>query len=728
MHESFPSSSGGEQQPQYEAPIENQPEQVEVVGDNIEYSIPSTQALGQEVLETIDSHEEERSFEDSVEKTPVIDTAESLADRQEKLAKGIKIVVGGPPHSGKSVFIEALTQNLDKDNTFSFSAAPDGEGPWLQRHYDNPDVVKLRQKGKFTPEFVADRKKKINDWEGPLMIIDVGGRTSEENAQMIEGATHAIILAGDLSKVAEWRDFFEENNVEVIAKLHSHYQGDHDIQRPMEPEKSHITSSVHHLERGEYAADRETIQQVAGLISGLVDGNNAYKQSHEGENANPFEVFIPETFKDLPSEIIERTITTRDGKQKQVQNKQILRSAIPQIYEKALDFDDQPAWLNGPVNSWEAIALAMAFEDAGSNDVRLRGPDGYIPVEKLPEVEEVDTRWWEAPQQQGEIDGKPIYVIHNTAHASNNPVSPKDLETMTVPKLPENAIVVISTQGPNWLKASIASGYKDKVSGIAAFQPGEGSTIAWAEDRDMLGGIINYKEGIANLEMPAISADQYKKDANRNLMEMSRTAHGTIDVSASNTKAESIEVDENANIADLATSGFDRAIDIAYEAKEHHFESAAELRKFVETIAMTVNGGIVKDGMLIRSGEDSDKYPYTRIADLPATMDNFYGQLLERINDPNADPVETAAFAEYGIDLTGHFFSDGCGKTAKAISSFVLMRQNHKLPDYARGQDRSYKENRAEYYAHAPKQIQGIDQNEDIRAYHDFVDYYRTLF
>ena len=61
---------------------------------------------------------------------------------------------------------------------------------------------------------------------------------------------------------------------------------------------------------------------------------------------------------------------------------------------------------------------------------------------------------------------------------------------MTVPRLPENAIVVISTQGPNWLKASIASGYKGKVAGIAAFQPGEGSTVAWAANKEDLGKVI----------------------------------------------------------------------------------------------------------------------------------------------------------------------------------------------------------------------------------------------
>ena len=88
------------------------------------------------------------------------------------------------------------------------------------------------------------------------------------------------------------------------------------------------------------------------------------------------------------------------------------------------------------------------------------------------------------------MEGKPVYVVHNTAHASNNPVSPADLETMTVPRLPEDSIVIISTQGPNWLKASIATGYRGKVAGIAAFQPGEGSTIAWSEDKNNLGKII----------------------------------------------------------------------------------------------------------------------------------------------------------------------------------------------------------------------------------------------
>lgn len=674
--------------------------------------------------------EKEESAEKMREILPVFDTAETIAAHQEKMKKGIKVVVGGPPHSGKSVFIEGLTANLDRTKTFSFSAAPDGEGAWLQKHYNDPEVVKLRRKGKFTPEFVADRKKKIHDWEGPLMMIDIGGRTSEENAQMIEGATHAIILAGDLSKMSEWRNFFEQNNVQVIAKLHSHYQGNKDIQRPMEPEKEHIVSSVYHLERGEPSYDRETIKQVAGLISDLVENNSAYKQAREIEGKNPFEIFIPEVFSELPHEASVRVITGKDGQQKTLENKNIVRYAVPQIYEKALEFDGQPAWLNGGLNSWAAVAMALAFEEAGSPDVRLRSPDGYVSVKNLPQVSNPDKKWWDEPQMLGYKNGSPIYFVHNTAHVANNSVKPEDLETMSIPKLPENATVIISSQGPNWLKASIASGYRGKVANIAAFQPGEGSTIAWSNEKGMLGTrIVNEFRGeLLELKKPEIPLSQYLKDAERNLQNTSRIAHGIIDTSDSLTKGEMIEVNAEDNVENLAQSGTKRAIEAVFNVRDYKFENATELRSFVEWIAETVNGGILKDGVLLRSGADSDKYPYTKIADLPVAMDKFYSELLTRMNDPVADPVETAAFVEYGIDLTGHFFADGCEETSKVISSFVLMRANHELPDYTRGEDKDYEQIRKEYYGHAPKQIQGIDPVEDAKAFKEFADYYKTLF
>ena len=104
MSESFP-SFGGADRHQFEVPMEDRQENIE----NIEQlSVAPVQELGQRALESVNSMEnsEENEADILVEHIPVIDTAESLAERQEKLKRGIKIVIGGPPHSGNQYLLK----------------------------------------------------------------------------------------------------------------------------------------------------------------------------------------------------------------------------------------------------------------------------------------------------------------------------------------------------------------------------------------------------------------------------------------------------------------------------------------------------------------------------------------------------------------------------------------------------------------------------------------------
>ncbi|MFY9227890.1 MAG: zeta toxin family protein [Candidatus Microsaccharimonas sp.] len=212
---------------------------------------------------------------------------------------------------------------------------------------------------------------------------------------------------------------------------------------------------------------------------------------------------------------------------------------------------------------------------------------------------------------------------------------------------------------------------------------------------------------------------QYLTDANQNLLATSRTANGTVDVSASGTKAESMEAIDGDEAAEKAKRNFDTAIMSAFEQRDKEFSSPEDVRQLVEGIAAQINEGIVKEGALIRSGEDSDKYPYTRLEDLPAAMQQFYQELQQRMANPDSDPVETAAFCEYRIDMVDHFFADGCGKSAKAMSSFILMRAGLPLPKYEGG--------REEYYKHSPGTIAGQDPAADQAAWQNFLGYYKRI-
>ena len=220
-------------------------------------------------------------------------------------------------------------------------------------------------------------------------------------------------------------------------------------------------------------------------------------------------------------------------------------------------------------------------------------------------------------------------------------------------------------------------------------------------------------------EKISISREQYVRDSKRNLMAMSRTAQGVVDTSASAAKINSMTGISGDAAANLAQSNFESAINIAFDNKNREFDSPEDLKSFVESLALQVNDGIVKDSSLIRSS-DSDKYPYVRIANLENQMNKFYEGLYGRTKNPNADPVESAAYAEFGIDFAGHFFADGCGKTAKVVSSYMLMRHNHSLPEYKGG--------RSAYYANQLKQIAGEDDRADDEGYQKFLEYYRGLF
>ncbi len=212
---------------------------------------------------------------------------------------------------------------------------------------------------------------------------------------------------------------------------------------------------------------------------------------------------------------------------------------------------------------------------------------------------------------------------------------------------------------------------------------------------------------------------QYLADALRNLAVTSRTARGVVDTSASASKSEKMMSGLSAeHTADTAASNFAAVIERLFGDRDKKFQDPAELKSYVEDIARRINAGITREDVLLRD-EDSSKFPYTRIADLPAAMEQFYEELFTHLGEADSDPVKLAAWVEYRVDLSDHFFADGCGKTAKAISSWVLMRARHDLPLYR---------DRKELYQNAPTEIRGRNQPADREQFEKWLAYYRTLF
>jgi CRISPR-associated protein Csx3 len=128
---------------------------------------------------------------------------------------------------------------------------------------------KASYKSKFTPEFVQRVADSVKNCTLPLTLVDIGGIPSVENEAICAFATHAILLAGDMSRLPEWHELCGKLGLRIVAEIHSDYRGTEDT-IPVLGEDSIYKGSVHYLERGEPVQERLTIKALAEILVRMI--------------------------------------------------------------------------------------------------------------------------------------------------------------------------------------------------------------------------------------------------------------------------------------------------------------------------------------------------------------------------------------------------------------------------------------------------------------------------
>ncbi len=209
----------------------------------------------------------------------LIETKESQKERSL-----IKVVLCGPPQSGKSCLRDGLKRailgNLGAPYPYVITACPDGEGSWHQEAYEKNEPVaaycKRNNKGDVTAEFAIEAAKWVKSANQLINIIDVGGKITDENEIIMQPATHAVILSGDVNKFAEWEKFCQKLNLKIVAKIHSQLDAVEDEvlfankwqenTSELLEKKPLLTGSVHSLKRGENLSTRPMVQALAEVL------------------------------------------------------------------------------------------------------------------------------------------------------------------------------------------------------------------------------------------------------------------------------------------------------------------------------------------------------------------------------------------------------------------------------------------------------------------------------
>jgi len=389
----------------------------------------------------------------------------------------IKIVICGPPHSGKSVFIGGLSRNLSREDYYVFRANPDGEGNWTYKNEFSALYRKKRMDSIHPEEGIEWYSLFLRECTRPeIMIVDVGGRINEEKYVIMNECDAAIILSSDKEMFEKWEDVCKATGTKVFQKIFS----------DMEAAEDDITSPImvcHHLDRNDRTvAERPCIKAIADKIYASI-GDMGHS-SLECVSKDPLTGKIrrinvlglydtlhsDQNVRALPSGKIIRQPVWRGEDLVEI-------SRILSASEKEDVID-----IEGPLTNWLSAAIA---HECYPSKVRVDLLYDFVEVGcKSPSAKPSgkNLKWEVSPI------GENMLVVNCNVEEIGVPVYTEDLSSVVPPEVPSGCIVILSGKIPIWLSTSIAMAYRGRCGALACFQPGNDidhtpvATFAWSDD------------------------------------------------------------------------------------------------------------------------------------------------------------------------------------------------------------------------------------------------------
>jgi len=394
--------------------------------------------------------------------------------------KTTKIVVGGPPQSGKSRFIAGLRGNFSRDEHYLFRACPDGEGTWT---YKSAEAASYRRKGTFSSENVDWYVQSLHNCTlAPLVLVDIGGIPSDENRRICAECDMAIILCASnkAEEIATWEKFFQSVGVEILTIVVSDLYAKEDT-----VEESKLV--CHFLDReasDKELAKRPAICRVAEIIRQNINQNQ--NQTKKDKNMNTTIKIAElaqalgktETEKTLPNGRVIKTIEWEGSDLLKVAEQLHNNSAA---MSETVDIDGgMPAWL----------ATAVVHE-VHPRHARLNSPDGFVGIGcQRPSGNGSGPMDWKVEELPETGNGRRTVKVEFALDPSR-PFTVEELDAVTPPEVGLGDVVILSGRGPLWLTASIAMAFHGRCAAVACFQPGTGATVALTHAADVpLGSLI----------------------------------------------------------------------------------------------------------------------------------------------------------------------------------------------------------------------------------------------
>lgn len=175
----------------------------------------------------------------------------------------MKIIIGGPPQSGKSTFTASLIKSIrerqrEQPYQLSFSWQPlDVTDNSIAKLLNPDEDIDQKRDVEWSKERAEERRAVFEARDEQLVVADAPGLITDELEIVTEPADKIIILASHekVDKIEEWKEFAESNDMIVFAELTSILEEDLD---PGWDERGEREGIIRSIEREDFEENQRT--------------------------------------------------------------------------------------------------------------------------------------------------------------------------------------------------------------------------------------------------------------------------------------------------------------------------------------------------------------------------------------------------------------------------------------------------------------------------------------
>ena len=402
-----------------------------------------------------------------------------------------RIVICGEPHSGKSVLYRTLYKVLPEQYMVNISACPDAESIF-SGNIDQETIKLARIKGEFTPEYVSDRKREIEQIDTSILFCDIGGKVTEENREICSKCNTAIILYKTQEALEKWRKFCIETGLEIIGELKSEINIAKD-QSEISSESSDkiIRGTIYNLKIGtEQSKSQDKIIETlcSEICRPLIEKGNMRKTGSKVLSEENNIVDMKKVAEHLNAIDDNGNIVWRYEDAKRISD---IVSGFVYSKKEVVFYDARATWLatlavdTAQKGNVEDIALYDARNNQTVKIKKLK-VDEKMKAHEINEVERFELLKDRIYLYRKQTDTE--CVIDVLTNPPDYKISIEDIYSIKLPKISENKELYIMGKIPLWLLTSISRSYEN--SEKYCCQMGKGGqfyTKISSKDRDNLG-------------------------------------------------------------------------------------------------------------------------------------------------------------------------------------------------------------------------------------------------